>query len=76
MNFKDRLKEPTTYIGLGTVAAAFPSIVGIGADKAEIARQGVEAVGAGLSAGLGFFPSLLMALGGALGILLKEKGNG
>ncbi len=70
-----RLKEPSTWIGLGTVAAAFPGIVGIGAEKADIARQGVEAVGAGLASGLGLLPSLLLALGGALGVLLKEKGN-
>lgn len=70
----NRLREPSTYIGLGGVAAAFPGIIGgVGVEKAEIARQGLETVATGLSTGLGFFPSLLLALGGSLAAILGER---
>jgi hypothetical protein len=75
MSIKKRLSEPSTWLGMGSVAVALPGIVGVGAEKADIARQGVEAVAAGLFSGLGLFPSLFLALGGVLGAVLGEKGD-
>ena len=74
MQVPAHFREPSTWIGLGGVAAAVPGVLGgFGAEKAEIARQGVEAVATGLSSGLGLIPSLLLALGSALGVVLRER---
>ena len=70
-----RLKEPSTWIGLGGLSLAVPGVIGGGAEKAEIARQGVETVATGLAGGLGLFPSLLLALGSTLGVVLRERGG-
>ena len=75
-DFLDRLKEPSTWVGLGGVSVAVPGIIGgHGAEKAEIARQGVETVATGLAGGLGLFPSILLALGSTLGMVLRERGG-
>ena len=68
----ERLREPSTWVGLGGLSLAVPNVIGAGGQKAEIARQGVETVASGLAGGLGLIPSLLLALGSALGIVLRE----
>ena len=72
----DHFREPSTWAGLGGLTIAVPGVLGgVGAEKAEIARQGVETVATGLTSGLGLVPSLLLGLTSSLAILFRERGR-
>lgn len=72
--FTKRIKEPTTWGGLGLLAAAIGQIAGR-PDVAEVGRAATETAAHAVSQGLPLWQSAVLALAGGVMALRKERND-